>query len=805
MSNFSLIAALRASAFGLFLNLSLLSFTQAQNSNKPIFEWLQHRSLSAPTTEIQLFQRAKQLENHTEILKNASIFNLDENALSLLRESAPDRVNLLLPDAEKESIILELAKVDIFGPDFKVGTLGIFADDRVPYQTGVHYRGIVQGKPGSVVAISLLNSGVMGLIADETGNYNLGEMEDESKQYILYKSADLPLSNPLRCMVEEEHELIAHPENAAEDRGGACGGAVQIYFECDYKLFTDKGSDVALATDYVTGLFNQIATLYANDNVTVVISEVYMWSSPDPYASYGSTASVLNIFRSTKGVNYNGNIAHFLTTRNLGGGIAYLDVICSKSSAFGVSAISTTYKNVPTYSWSVEVVTHELGHNLGSPHTHSCSWPGGPIDNCFGQEGSCSPGLPPVNSGTIMSYCHLTSYGINLANGFGPLPGDRIRSRVAAGSCLSSGSGSGAAPTGLNTSNIAAASAVLTWASTGSGSTYTIQYKTNNSTAWQTGNPQSTTTFTLTGLVPNTAYNWKVKSGCSPYSAQANFSTIAGSSNCTAPTGLATASIATTSARCDWTAVAGTIQYSVEFKLTTTTTWIAAGTTAVNNYTLSGLLAGKGYDWRVKANCSGFSSPINFTTPPTSTGGGGGVTTCAAPTGLTSSAVSSNSARLTWQAVPNAGSYVLQIRRQGATTWYSLGSTTLLSVRVINLTPGKTYEWRVKAVCSGYSAINTVTIPPGMPIEADNAPTEEPIIGLFPNPTNGTLNVQFLGKLPESSQWFVTNATGSMMMATAGPLEFGIIDVSDLPAGVYFLGISGSGMRVTPQRFVVMH
>jgi len=803
MSNFSLIAALRASAFGLFLNLSLMSLTHAQNQKQAIFEWLQQKSISAPTMEAHLFQRAKQPEKRTETIGNAAIFNLDENALSLLREAAPERINLVLPTADKEPMVLELAKVDIFGPDFKVGTLGTLRDDHVPYQSGTHYRGIIRGKPGSVVSVSLLNSGVMGLIADETGNYNLGEMEDGTHEYIFYRSADLPVSNPLHCMVTAEQELVEHVENAVEERGGACGGAVQIYFECDYKLFTDKGADVTLATDYVTGLFNQIATLYAKENITVVISEVYIWSSPDPYAAYGSTASVLNVFRSTKGVNYNGNIAHFLTTRNLGGGIAYLDVICSKSSAFGVSAISTTYKNAPIYSWSVEVVTHELGHNLGSPHTQSCSWPGGPIDNCFGQEGSCSPGPAPVNGGTIMSYCHLTSYGIDLANGFGPLPGDRIRSRVAAGTCLSAGSGSGAAPTGMNTSNIAAAAATLTWASTGSGSTYIVQYKTNSSTTWQTSNPQSTTTLTLTALAPSTVYNWKVKSGCSPYSSQVNFTTIAGSSNCSIPTGLATSNIAANTARCAWTTVVGTVQYTVEFKLTTATTWTTAGTSAVNNYVLSGLLTNKGYDWRVKANCSAFSSPINFTTTQTSTGGGGS-TTCAAPSGLTHSILSSSSARLNWSAVPNAGSYVLQIRRQGAATWYSLGSTTLISVRIINLTPGITYEWRVKAVCSVYSAIATITTPPAMPATMDDIFSKNPAITLFPNPTNGLLNVRFSGNLPENGKWFIFDATGRRLKQIAAPLEFGLIDVSELQSGVYFLGISGSNIPVPPQRFAVI-
>jgi hypothetical protein len=85
------------------------------------------------------------------------------------------------------------------------------------------------------------------------------------------------------------------------------------------------------------------------------------------------------------------------------------------------------------------VVTHELGHNMGSPHTHACFWNGDNtrIDNCAGnfsaayQEGSCNSNPPdPVGGGTIMNDCHLNSVGINLNLGFGPQPATLIRIKL---------------------------------------------------------------------------------------------------------------------------------------------------------------------------------------------------------------------------------------------------------------------------------------------------------------------------------------------------------------------------------------
>ncbi|MBK9226685.1 MAG: hypothetical protein IPL67_06475 [Ignavibacteria bacterium] len=82
---------------------------------------------------------------------------------------------------------------------------------------------------------------------------------------------------------------------------------------------------------------------------------------------------------------------------------------------------------ISTYSWTINVVTHEMGHNLGSRHTHSCTWPVGnggalgAIDSCYNAEGGCFPN-PRPRIGTIMSYCHLwptnQGGGVNLASGF---------------------------------------------------------------------------------------------------------------------------------------------------------------------------------------------------------------------------------------------------------------------------------------------------------------------------------------------------------------------------------------------------
>ena len=103
-------------------------------------------------------------------------------------------------------------------------------------------------------------------------------------------------------------------------------------------------------------------------------------------------------------------------------------------------AVSTGLMNHLNEGEVRAVIAHEMGHLLGSRHTHACVWNGDntAIDGCAGfTEGSCPlPPLPP-GGGTIMSYCANTSVGIDFNLGFGPQPAAVILNNIdATGNCL---------------------------------------------------------------------------------------------------------------------------------------------------------------------------------------------------------------------------------------------------------------------------------------------------------------------------------------------------------------------------------
>lgn len=323
--------------------------------------------------------------------------------------------------------------------------------ERIPfaYQSGRYYHGIIENDPHSLVAISFFDNEIMGIISSKGKEFTLGRTipaDENCTELILYSNEDLLTPYPASCGTSElpvrnkSLETQVVPETFTTN-------CVKFYIECDNKVYTDFASNLTNATNYATGLMNNVSTLYLNDSVYTAVAQINVWTSADPYLSAADTYDALLLFSTEMDNNgFTGDLAHLFSKRSLGGGIAWLNVLCDVDYyRCGVSAsLNTTITPLPTYSWNSEVITHEMGHNIASPHTHACAWNGNNtrIDNCGGNagypEGNCNSNpANPAGGGTIMSYCHLQAVGIDLSLGFGPQPGSLIRNSVNGAACLS--------------------------------------------------------------------------------------------------------------------------------------------------------------------------------------------------------------------------------------------------------------------------------------------------------------------------------------------------------------------------------
>jgi chitodextrinase len=161
---------------------------------------------------------------------------------------------------------------------------------------------------------------------------------------------------------------------------------------------------------------------------------------------------------------------------------------------------------------------------------------------------------------------------------------------------------------------------------------------------------------------------------------------LGGGSDCvtdTAPSNLSESDITDTEATLSWDPVADADSYDVA---------INGDTVNVTDtfYMVTGLSPNTSYDWNVRVTCndntsSDWSASSNFTTAE-------GCDTDTAPSNLSESNISYNSATLSWDSVPNADSYDVAINGDTvsvADTFYN----------VTGLMSGTSYDWNVRVVC----------------------------------------------------------------------------------------------------------
>lgn len=214
-------------------------------------------------------------------------------------------------------------------------------------------------------------------------------------------------------------------------------------------------------------------------------------------------------------------------------------------------------------------------------------------------------------------------------------------------------------------------------------------------TGWNTVS-SATNEYNATGLFPGN-YEWQVRANCaasSVFTSSVFFSNDE-LSGCNNPYNLNTTAIAPTTATLTWEAATSPVftQYRVEYTALDVINWISA-TTVDTFYNVTGLIAGKTYQWRVKMVCSADSSAVNYTSFTA------GITTpCNTLSGLSSAVTQDSLVALSWTANATATFYEIQFRRTGTQPWSN--SISVTSSANLILPVGTSYQWRVRIVCAG--------------------------------------------------------------------------------------------------------
>jgi len=429
----------------LFCFLSVLAFSQ----QKIAADIKNLEANSAQFLSYSLFNKVNtSSEEVSKILKDATYLNLDSQKLQTIYNAKSDCIDLEIP-YKNELKIVRLYKTNPLHQTFSVDT---DKQKNIPVETGLFYRGIVKDDYESLVTFSLFRNQCYGIISqNNTGNIVVGQLKQNSNtnSYVAYSDSEMKVFDNFECHTEDTATNVSSTE--LTNKNNLTTRCVTVYFEVDYDLYVDNGSNTTTTTNWLTAMFNQVKTLYNNDGIDVALKSMFIWTDLDPYDGVGSSSSdYLYAFNGYRPV-FNGDVGQLIgkDAGGLGGVAVNINGLCTTNNFSYSDLNGISYNNVPTYSWNVQVITHELGHLFGSPHTHACRWNGNntAIDNCAPyalgntwEGGTCmtTPATLPSGGGSIMSYCHLvSSVGINFNNGFGAQPRTRIQNAINAGTCLS--------------------------------------------------------------------------------------------------------------------------------------------------------------------------------------------------------------------------------------------------------------------------------------------------------------------------------------------------------------------------------
>lgn len=269
-------------------------------------------------------------------------------------------------------------------------------------------------------------------------------------------------------------------------------------------------------------------------------------------------------------------------------------------------------------------------YDMGAYEVPGCIAPDVPEiagDNiiCFGDTTILSIGSGNLNSAANW-YWYTASCGIGLAGtgnsmaftGGGVSFTVYVRGEggcVTPGSCASYNVTVNPAPgnvTGLKANLVTSCNIKYKWNAVATATSYAVEYKNSASAIWISAGSVATTTKTISGLLSNTSYDVRVRavnaSSCAgAWATKANTVTYAFD----IPNNTTEQSIAATSVTLKWTAPScGSIpvSYQIQYKQSTSPTWITISGITTLTYNLTGLTAATAYNWKVRANYAGGNS-----------------------------------------------------------------------------------------------------------------------------------------------------------------------------------------------------
>ena len=389
---------------------------------------------------------------------------LDAHEFATLRAGAP-AASLSIDLPRHGCVQVDFVRAQLVSSDFTVDLARVVKNrvvstsmpnaltSALPYA----YTGTIAGMEDARVYVGFGSGAAAGLVA--------GVIEIGEESWWLSSGSDAARRAGFPAMIAHESALAGQPldgmmcgamdlkENAEAwnagsnggGEGGVAGGAgcrefrIAVETDTEFTMSAFGGNTVA-AAQYAILLLGATSQVYARDmNARIPISYLRLWTGDDPWiqTEMGAQLTEYQGYWNANMGSVQRDLGHYLAGRGLGGGVAWLSVVCSNQQyGYGLSSgigYGFPYPLIDhdNGNWEPMVVSHEIGHNFGAPHTHDHT---PPADGCGLNDCTLA------STGTIMSYCHGCPGGMaNISLLFHPFSLNSIAGHLAGVSCNNQG------------------------------------------------------------------------------------------------------------------------------------------------------------------------------------------------------------------------------------------------------------------------------------------------------------------------------------------------------------------------------
>ncbi|XP_070109086.1 disintegrin and metalloproteinase domain-containing protein 32 isoform X14 [Equus caballus] len=186
---------------------------------------------------------------------------------------------------------------------YKEGSMNSYSSN---VQTQCYYQGHIEGYPSSVVTLSTC-SGLRGILQFENVSYGIEPLEyTEEFQHLLYKLRNE--NNGLAVLTENNRGIEQNPRAynffISEKSESAVPDLIPLYLEVhivvDKVLYDYLGSDSMIITNKIIEIIGLVNSMFAQFNVTVVLSSLELWSDKNKISTVGEADELLSRFSDWK-------------------------------------------------------------------------------------------------------------------------------------------------------------------------------------------------------------------------------------------------------------------------------------------------------------------------------------------------------------------------------------------------------------------------------------------------------------------------------------------------------------------------